>query len=303
MSSNILRVQPSAIKNKIKRREVYERQKAEKKRLQREAKKLREQEAAALGSAAPPKPVPKTLESLREWDDTVVDKHDPELLADEADDEFADIFAGRPPKIMMTTRIRPSGKIFDVLKELLKMFPRCFYYKRNNYPLKKICKWADNKNFTHLMVVGEKQKKVNSLCVIRLPVGPTAYFKLSNFKPAADISNHGTITEHNPEVLLNRFDTRLGRRLSRVFGSMFPPAAEFEGRRVVTFHNQRDYVFVRQHRYVFESAKKARLQELGPRFTLKLRWLLADTFNTVDGEYEWMHKRHAMDTSRRRFHL
>jgi ribosome production factor 1 len=98
----------------------------------------------------------------------------------------------------------------------------------------------------------------------------------------------------------------------------------------VTFHNQRDYVFVRHHRYIFKEkdekqlqrerrqsqeraapdadpgampAVKTRLQELGPRFTLKTRWLQEGTFDTAFGEYEWYHKRKEMDTSRRKFHL
>lgn len=89
--------------------------------------------------------------------------------------------------------------------------------------------------------------------------------------------------------------------------------------------NQRDFVFVRQHRYMFTGegkvcaraarccamggcnftivCQRAALQELGPRFTLKLRWILNGTFDTKHGEYEWLHKRKEMDTSRRRFHL
>ena len=45
-----------------------------------------------------------------------------------------------------------------------------------------------------------------------------------------------------------------------------------------------------------------RLQELGPRFTLKLEKLQHGTFDAIEGEYEWMHKKH-MDTSKRRFFL
>jgi rRNA maturation protein Rpf1 len=48
---------------------------------------------------------------------------------------------------------------------------------------------------------------------------------------------------------------------------------------------------------------RTRLQELGPRFTLKLRWLQEGTFDTEFGEYEWVHKRKEMDSSRRKFHL
>ena len=48
---------------------------------------------------------------------------------------------------------------------------------------------------------------------------------------------------------------------------------------------------------------KGALQELGPRFTLKLVSLQKGTFDTKTGEFEWLHKRGEMDTSRRRFHL
>lgn len=46
----------------------------------------------------------------------------------------------------------------------------------------------------------------------------------------------------------------------------------------------------------------SRLQELGPRFTLKLLSLQKGTFDSKYGEFEWVHKKE-MDTSRRRFHL
>ena len=66
---------------------------------------------------------------------------------------------------------------------------------------------------------------------------------------------------------------------------------EFQGRQVVTLHNQRDFLFFRRHRsvpnrntalivcsslfrrYAFRSTEKVSLQEIGPRFTLKLRSL------------------------------
>ena len=33
----------------------------------------------------------------------------------------------------------------------------------------------------------------------------------------------------------------------------------------------------------------AKMQELGPQFCLKMRWLQASAFNTKGGEYEWFH--------------
>ncbi len=280
---------------------------------------------------------PKTLESMREFDDTAVLPGDAEVAGDEADDEFARVWDGtEPPKVMVTTAKSPSGKIFPVIAELLNTIPNSFYYKRGHFELKKICEYASNKAFTHLLVLSERRKIPNGMILIKLPDGPTAAFKLRSTVLPEDIRGHGRATTHVPEVLLNRFTTRLGRRIGRLLGSLFPVRkAEFEGRQVVTFHNQRDFIFFRRHRYIFEDApgggggagaaavaagagggggggkpdvgaelgKRVRMQELGPRFTLKLKYLMASTFDTRFGEYEWLYHRHDMETSRRKFQL
>jgi ribosome production factor 1 len=45
--------------------------------------------------------------------------------------------------------------------------------------------------------------------------------------------------------VLNNFGTRLGRRVGRMLGSLFHQEPQFRGRRVATFHNQRDFIFFR----------------------------------------------------------
>jgi len=90
-----------------------------------------------------------------------------------------------------------------------------------------------------------------------------------------------------------------------MLGALFHHDPEFRGRRAVTFHNQRDYIFFRHHRYEFsKEGKRVKLRELGPRFTLKLRSLQEGTFDSKTGDYAWIisNKRHAME-SRRRFFL
>jgi len=78
-----------------------------------------------------------------------------------------------------------------------------------------------------------------------------------SLRSAQKIKNHGTSTNHVPELVLNGFGTRLGHRTGRFLGSLFPhDKPEFQGRQVVTFHNQRDFLFVRHHRYVFQEGKK-----------------------------------------------
>ena len=371
----------SAIKNKLKRSEVFQKQRLQKLKAKgaRRKRQREEEEADEDGGAArkAARPAPRTIESMRLPDDTLVLPGDAEVLRDEADDEFADVWSGRvAPKVMLTTARYPSARIFPLLAELLRCVPRAFYYKRGHFELKSICGFAADKGFTHLLVLTERLKTPNGLLVIKLPLGPTAAFKLRSVVRAGDISGHGASTAHVPELILNNFGTRLGRRIGRVLGSLFPHTPDFSGRQVVTFHNQRDFVFFRHHRYIFEDAEggtgtaadeeeggggaaggarsaadeaaavaraaaeggpesrasrkkrekreakaaalralrarrvartggsvSVRTQELGPRFTLKLKYLLAGTFDTAFGEYEYLHRRHESEALKRKFAL
>eukprot|EP00741_Cyanophora_paradoxa_P000473 tig00000405_g461.t1 len=296
------RKDPTQIKNKMKRQEMYEKLKRDKKHEKSKERKKRKREAEALGEAAPPKQKPRTLDNTREAEETVVTAEDEEVLEDEKTDEYADYFAGKVPKTLITSSKKPSARMYTLIAELLKIFPNSFFYNRKDYEVKEIVKYATNKEFTDLVIINEDRKNFNGLWLIHLPGGPTAHFKLSNVRLPEEIKGHGRTTSHRPELILNNFTTRLGRRVGRMFAALFPHDPNFRGRRVVTYHNQRDFIFFRHHRYIFDSEKKARLQELGPRFTLKLRSLQAGTFDTKYGEYEWVHKTE-MDTSRRRFFL
>lgn len=101
-----------------------------------------------------------------------------------------------------------------------------------------------------------------------------------------------------------------------MFASLFHQEPQFRGRRVATFHNQRDYIFFRHHRYIFDEKEvkptkkgekerqevRTKLQELGPRFTLKLMSLQKGTFDTRGGEFEWVRQPDS-EANRKRFFL
>lgn len=88
------------------------------------------------------------------------------------------------------------------------------------------------------------------MLIIHLPDGPTAHFKLSNVKITPELKrSHKEISKHRPEVILTNFTTRLGCTIGRMLGALFHYQPEFKGSRVVTFHNQRDYIFFRHHKY------------------------------------------------------
>lgn len=295
----------SDIKNKQLRQEMYRKQKHEKNKEKREKRKKRQRETDALGEDAPPKQAQKTLDNMRVKDETIVDPEDEEVLQDEMTDEFASYFRREgTPKVLITTCNRPkSHETLQFIKDLLAVIPNSEYRNRKGIDLKKIIPQAKERNFTDIVVLNEDQKKANGVIISHLPDGPTAHFKLTSVKRSKNIKNHGKVTRHKPELVLNNFNTRLGHTVGRLFAALFPYDPQFEGRRAVTFHNQRDFIFFRHHRYIFKNAKKTGLQELGPRFTLKLRSLQKGTFDSLYGEYEWIHKRKDMDTSRRKFHL
>ncbi|PRW33197.1 Ribosome production factor 1 [Chlorella sorokiniana] len=309
----------SFIKNKIVRSEKYNKLRHEAKRDKKKARKARQKEEARaeeLGIEPPPKAVPKTIENQRVKDETMVQPDDAEVAADEDQDEFAEHFKRvRPPHVLITTSYKVTGIMYKFISELLEVLPCATYYKRQGYPLKKIVEYAKNREFTDLMVFNEDRKQINGLLLVHLPDGPTAQFRLSNLVLSADIKNHGRATSHRPELVLNNFDTRLGHRVGRMFASLFHQDPTFKGRRVVTFHNQRDFIFFRHHRYIFEEKEKkekgkkektkvvkARLQEIGPRFTLKLQSLQKGTFDSKGGEFEWVHKPET-ETTRKKMQL
>lgn len=292
------------IKNKQRRSEMYKKYLKEKRKMKMEEKKTRKKEEKELGPDAPPRKKQKTIENMRVPDETMVDPTNQETKIDLEMDEMESYFKQETtPKILITTSDRPTQRTNGLCKELRNTIPNSFVKYRRALDLKKVIPAAIAKDFTDLIVINEDRKEPNGLLLCHLPDGPTAEFKLMNLKLTKEIKKAGEMTDHTPEVNLVNFNTRLGVTIGRMLSCLFPRCPNYKGRRVTTFHNQRDYIFFRQHRYQFRNAEKVSLQELGPRFILKLRSLQKGTFDSKFGMYEWVHKRHEMDTSRRKFHL
>lgn len=279
----------SHIKNKHKRSQMVSLMKSESKK-QKSKKRRGNKEAEARGEEVE-RPEPRTIEKMREADETIVPPEDSEVEDDEAMDEFEKYFAqGKTPKVLITTQKKPSSKLYDFLKELIHVIPNCFYWPRKDFGFKKICEYAANKDFTDVVLFHEKSKVIQGCYICHLPKGPTSYWRLTRLKMGAEMKGGATCNStHNPELIMNNFSTRLGRRIGRQLAALFPQSPDFQGRRTITFHNQRDFVFFRHYRYAFkDNGEKCKLQEIGPRFTLKLRYLQHGTFDSKAGEYEYI---------------
>ena len=307
------------------------------------ARRARQEADAAAASAGLPV-VPRshkqrTIESAREADPTTPAPGDEDAAAAAAHDEFSPYFSGaRPPRLMLTTTASPKARTFALLADILEVLPAATYYRRGGASMARLAAAAAKREFTHLLVLNEGPRGADSLLVAHLPCGPTARFRLTSVRLARNIPGHGrAVAGVSPELVLAGFTTRLGARVGRLLASLFPPAPAFKARQVATFHAQRDFIFFRHHRYIFEAdaakAKRqagvreaavtaaggdgaavrdalppgvcARLQELGPRFTLRLSALYKGLLAGPGAETEWVATRAAKGAgaNRRRFVL
>ncbi|CAK3939809.1 Brix domain-containing [Lecanosticta acicola] len=221
--------------------------------------------------------------------------------------------AQRDPKVLVTTSI--NSTLHHEAELLTTLFPNSTYIKRTahfhgyKYSVREIAAFAakPERGYTHVVVLNEDLKTPKGLDIVHLPDGPMFHFSISNWVPGSRIPGHGNPTSHFPELILNGFRTPLGLLAAHLFKSLFPPRPELQGRQVITLHNQRDYIFLRKHRYVFRDKRqseksiqgadgkamkgvediRAGLQELGPRFTLKLRRVDKGIQRASGQEWEW----------------
>ncbi|RDW70063.1 class II aaRS ABD-like protein [Coleophoma crateriformis] len=246
--------------------------------------------------------------------------------------KFPTLFSDEPPpapKILLTTSI--NSNLHNEAHLLCTLFPNSVYIPRSahryghKFSLREISKFAANRNYTSVVLLKEDQKKPTGLTIVHLPSGPTCHFSIANWVDGKKLPGHGNPTNHYPELILNNFRTPLGLLTARLFLTLFPPQPELQGRQVVTLHNQRDYIFLRRHRYVFREKReteksvvgpdgkivegvegiRAGLQELGPRFTLKLRRVdkgVGRAGSEGDDAVQWQWKAH-MEKQRTRFNL
>ncbi|KAK5663942.1 hypothetical protein OQA88_154 [Cercophora sp. LCS_1] len=260
-----------------------------------------------------------------------------DLTPDSLTENFQHLFSDEVPpmpKVLVTTSL--NATIHKEAEEIAALFPNSTYIRRSahryghKYSVREIAKFAKNRGYTALVVISEDLKRPYSMSICHLnsedaAPGPTLTYSIRGYMPSKSLLGHGNPTNHYPELLLNNFKTPLGLLVAKSMNTLFPARPELAGRQVVTLHNQRDYIFVRRHRYVFREARateknvvdaegkemkgmqgiRAGLQEIGPRMTLKLRRVDKGIGRAgSEGEdalkWEWKAK---MEKKRTRFNL
>ena len=106
------------------------------------------------------------------------------------------------------------------------------------------------------------------------------------------------MSEAAPHIILNDFETTLGKRVGNVLRCMFP-VPKPDSKRVVTFSNEDDYISFRHHVYEKEG-KEVILKEVGPRFEMQLYKLRLGTLEQTEADDEWVLRPYMNSAKKRR---
>ena len=300
------------VKNKEKRREIVMKRNSLRKKLKAKIRRNNQKDTTYVN-----KTEVRTIDNQREKDHTYIDldfevegaenneeETVKEHIKEAENDEFSSYFNKEyEPQIMITTSIKYTSAIFKFIKDLKDCIPNLYFYYREKRNVTKLIEFATEKQFTDIIIVYERLRKPYRLAICHLPDGPTLEFKLSNVIYHKEIRDSATTSDHNPELIFKNFKTKLGFRVNRALHSLFPYEEDLNGRRLITFHNQRDYIFFRHHRYMFnEEFDEVYLQEIGPRFTMRLLYIQKGNLDKDYNDYEWCYK-DSMGVRRRKFYL
>jgi len=221
-------------------------------------------------------------------------------LASHEDDEYR--WAGvEDPKVMITTSRDPSSRLKMFVKELRLIIPNSQRMNRGNYEMKQLINACRANDVTDFIVVHEHRGVPDTLVVCHLPYGPTAYFNMTDVIMRHDIPEIGTMSEQYPHLIFHNFQTRLGERVSKILKCLYPVPKE-DSKRVITFANHDDYISFRHHTYKKVNGKDIELEEVGPRFQLKLFEIKLGTLDIADAaDTEWALRPYMNTSAKRRF--
>jgi len=233
------------------------------------------------------------LQKAAEWID-----EGGEGVVSHVDDEYK--WAGvQDPKLVITTSRDPSSKLKQFAKEMKLLFPNSQRINRGHYEMKQLIDACRANEVTDVIILHEHRGTPDGLIICHLPFGPTAYFTLLNVVMRHDIPDVGPMAQQYPHLIMHNFKSRLGSRISNILKYLFPVPKD-DSRRVITFSNNDDFVSFRHHTYKKEKGTDVTLNEMGPRFDMKLYCLKLGTLDNIEAaETEWV-LRPYMNTSKKR---
>ncbi|OMO49999.1 Anticodon-binding protein [Corchorus capsularis] len=282
---------------RLRREYLYRKSLEGKERLQYE-KKRKIREALEEG-----KPIPTELRNEEATLRQQIDLEDDYTAIPKShiDDEYANA-TERNPKILLTTSRDASAPLQQFVKELKLVFPNAVRMNRGNQVISEIIESCRAHEFTDVILVHEHRGVPDGLIISHLPFGPTAYFGLLNVVTRHDIKDKQDVrpmSEAYPHIILDNFATKLGERTANILKHLFP-VPKPDTKRIVTFANRSDYISFRHHIYQKRGGPKSvELEEVGPRFELRLYQVKLGTMDQSEAQTEWVIRPY-MNTSKKR---
>ncbi|GFH54429.1 Brix-domain-containing protein [Chaetoceros tenuissimus] len=259
------------------------------KSLQGREKATYEQKRLVRAALAQGKKLPTELRASYDKLQSEIDQEDSktEVQKTHVDDEYGD--AGlEDPRVCVTTSRDPSSRLKQFAKEVKLLFPNSVRINRGNNRVTELIESCKESEFTDVVVVQETRGEPDGLVVCHLPLGPTAFFTLSGTVLRHDLEGGASpMSEAFPHVILNNFNSDLGKRIGNVLKCLFPVPRP-DTRRLVTFSNDNDFISFRHHMYTKTGKDNVTLHEVGPRFELRLYQLRLGTLDQKDAENEYV---------------
>ncbi|KAL3797907.1 hypothetical protein ACHAW5_009974 [Stephanodiscus triporus] len=225
--------------------------------------------------------------------------------ANHVDDEYGD--AGHSdPRVCVTTSRGPSSRLRQFAKEMKILVPNSTRVNRGSHRVDELVSVCKESDFTDLVVLQETRGEPDGMIICHLPLGPTAYFTLNGSVLRHDLEGGAApMSEAYPHVIVDNFNTDLGRRVGNILKCLFP-IPKVDARRVVTFSNDgNDHISFRHHVYSKKTSggngttDDVALFEVGPRFEMRLYQIKLGTLEMKDAENEYVLKPYMNTASKR----
>jgi len=251
-------------------------------------------EALASGNRSLPTEVRASFDKLKkqiDYEDTQTSQKNPELA--HIDDEYGDL-GSSDPNVCVTTSRDPSSRLKQFVKEVRLLIPNSTRINRGNNRVDELVESCKESNFTDIVVVQETRGEPDGLVVCHLPLGPTAFFSLSQSVLRHDLEGGAApMSEAYPHLILNNFSTPLGKRVGNILKALFP-VPKPDSRRIITFSNDNDFISFRHHMYSKDTSRHSEnpdaitLHEVGPRFEMRLYQIRLGTLDQKDADTEYV---------------
>mmetsp|Transcript_10487 Transcript_10487/g.14726 ORF Transcript_10487/g.14726 Transcript_10487/m.14726 type:complete len:297 (-) Transcript_10487:1041-1931(-) len=257
--------------------------------LEGSEKAVYEQKRLVREALAAGKPLPTEVRASYDKLKREVDAEDTktETPHSHIDDEYGD--AGlKDPQVCVTTSRDPSSRLKQFCKEVKLLIPNSARINRGNNRVDELMDSCRQSEFTDVVIVQETRGEPDGLVVCHLPLGPTAFFSLSNAVLRHDLDGGAApMSEAYPHILLNNFNTELGKRVGNILKCLFP-IPKPDTRRIATFSNDNDFISFRHHMYTKTGHEEVTLHEVGPRFEMRLYQIRLGTLEQKEADMEYV---------------